>query len=92
MTIKEYNQVKDLSYLSYVAYLQKKYATAKNMYISTCSNIPIGKPIPFSYKILAITFKIYRNITPFFYQKKITKSGKMIIKIFKIPVYRRKNV
>lgn len=72
------------------AYLQKKYATAKNIYISTCSNIPIGKPIPFSYKILAITFKIYCNITRFFYQKKITKSGVLSIKICKIPVYRRK--
>lgn len=72
------------------AYLQKKYATAKNMYISTCSNIPIGKPIPFSYKILAITSKIYCNITRFFYQKKITKSGALSIKICKIPVYRRK--
>ena len=32
MTIKEYNQVKDLSYLSYVAYLQKKYGYTQGPY------------------------------------------------------------
>lgn len=39
-----------------------------------------------------IKMKFIYPIVRFFYQKKITKSGKIIIKICKIPVYRRKNV
>ena len=37
------------------------------------------------------TDPIYAFFSRFLYQKKITKSGKVIIKICKIPVYRRKN-
>lgn len=84
-----YGKITERFYTQY-SYLQKKYIDAKNIYISTCSNIPIGKKVPFSYKILDIVFTIYRKAIRFFWQKKITKSGKMIVKICKIPVFRRR--
>lgn len=84
-----FGNITECFYTQY-AYLQKKYAGAKNTYISSCSDIPIGKKIPFSYKILVIFSIIYYKIIRFFWQKKITKSGTFSIKICKIPVYRRK--
>ena len=62
-------------------YLQEKYRKAKNGYISTCHNKIIGKK----------SIRIYFNyVLCFFYKKKVTKSGKLIIKICKIPIFVRK--
>jgi hypothetical protein len=67
------------------AYLQKKYKNAKNAYTSTCSNKIIGKQ-----NLLFYFNKSMHNLLKFFYQKKTTKSGTLLIKICKIPVYREK--
>ncbi len=66
-------------------YLQQKFKHAKNGYVSTCSNEIIGKKSTLFYLNRAL-----KKISIFLYQKKITKSGKLSIKILKIPVYRKK--
>lgn len=71
-------------------YLQNKYINSKNTYITVCSDNIIGKTPPFFYRILKIILIIRQKIFTFFYQKKLTKSGILSIKIFKIPVYRKK--
>lgn len=65
-------------------YLKNKYKNAKKIYFGVCFNGKFigGNFINRSYFLLKNS-KFIR----FFYQKKVTKSGKLIIKICKIPIF-----
>lgn len=67
-------------------YLQTKWKKAKSCYITTCSIEPIG-----NYHILLRVVNCLKPISEFFFKKKVTKSGATIVKICKLPVYRKRN-
>ena len=71
-------------------YLKTKYKNCKGLYTGTCfKSEPIwGKCI--KNRVVYLSRIIYAGIIRFFYQRKITKSGKLSVKICKIPVFRRK--
>ncbi len=68
-----------------LTYLRKKYRHSFKIYCTTVKGHAICNP-------LLLSLYNIPSFKRFFYQKKTTKSGKLLIKIFKIPVYRRKHV
>ncbi len=62
-------------------YLRKKYYWGKYVYVICVQALLLGRHWNW--------IKRKRAIKRFFYQKKITKSGEMLIKICKIPVYKK---
>lgn len=59
-------------------YLQHKHKKSYQTYVTTCASL-IGKNVFF--------YSAFRSFMNFFYYSKITKKGKLIIKICKIPVW-----
>ncbi|MBO7244652.1 MAG: hypothetical protein J6V53_05175 [Alphaproteobacteria bacterium] len=80
-----FGNVQDRFYQQY-AYLQEKYKEAKNHYISSCFEELIGNQ---KAKKKVILLKKLSKLLSLIYQKKITKKGETLIKVFKIPVYKK---
>ncbi|MFI3291140.1 MAG: hypothetical protein R3Y46_04570 [Opitutales bacterium] len=72
-------------YFQQLKYLKEKYKNAKNSYSNTISDILISQKL----KLIVFRF-IGKEYKSFFYQSRITSSGKRLIKICKIPVYSRR--
>lgn len=68
-------------------YLKQKYTNATNTYYSTVNAEVIADPLPL---FVQRARPVIHKIMSFFYQKRITCSGKLLVKICKIPVYAKK--
>ena len=68
-----------------VSYVKSKYSNCSHPYSAICDNTIIGN-------VNTIGYPKKEFWKYFLYQRKITKSGKEVIKIFKIPVCSKKNI
>lgn len=68
-----------------IKYLQQKYSDAKGVYSCTVDNVLIGNK-NYNKEVIAVS-SFFQKASRFFFQKKISKSKKLIIKICRLPVW-----
>lgn len=73
-------------FLKQYCYIQNKYHNARQVYITTCNRSLIGGRF---FDRILIYFSFY--VIPFLFQKKQNSKGITSIKLFKIPVYRKRS-